>query len=536
MSKWSRLKKAKLISSLLSILIILIIIGLLLLKKNWTNIVNKQLKSKLEIPNHIINVEKSYIKLFSTTLIFNNISIKESENKNKTIPLKLDLSIDELEIQLFSIFSLLADNPLNKSKIKINDSNIFVELNTQKKDALKLKKHIKKLKIKRFELTDSNIQLIKKDELNLKVSIDKFHVKNMKLIEIEDKNFPFDFTDFQINLNDFFFKSEKSYYHYSFKNLKLNDSLKRLEIRKLKIIPDISSKEFFSKFTTQKSYTKLSIEKVNIDSYKLNNKEKDLDLFIPEIKLTSLVMSNLKDKNYRLDTSKIIPMPLEYLDKIKFQFRINQINASKMHYSYLEIPKEEEEAFKIYFSNCNVKIDNISNRYNSKEKEKQNLNINFMGYLLNKGKLQLNVKSNYSKPKDIHFKASLVNFDLQTLNSITQKSIGIKFRSGYCEKLQSTGYSENNILKGTVKFEYNKLNIAIENKKYNFRNRTLVSDIANIFIRKENPRKNGHLKIGHFEYYRNVHKNFINFIWKSNLSGIKKSIGLPGERRDRKTK
>jgi len=49
---------------------------------------------------------------------------------------------------------------------------------------------------------------------------------------------------------------------------------------------------------------------------------------------------------------------------------------------------------------------------------------------------------------------------------------------------------------------------------------------GNVYVRNDNPHKNGEFTEGMIYFERDTHKSIFNFLWKSIFSGIKSTIGV----------
>jgi hypothetical protein len=54
----------------------------------------------------------------------------------------------------------------------------------------------------------------------------------------------------------------------------------------------------------------------------------------------------------------------------------------------------------------------------------------------------------------------------------------------------------------------------------------VITDIANVLLPDDNPAYNGKLKKGIIYFQRDTTKGFLNYVWKSTLSGVKSSMGF----------
>ena len=78
---------------------------------------------------------------------------------------------------------------------------------------------------------------------------------------------------------------------------------------------------------------------------------------------------------------------------------------------------------------------------------------------------------------------------------------------------------------------YKKLKLRFYSRKKAQKSKGFFSPVANfmmnnILIKSNNPPFLGHMKKGIVYYERNPEKSFVNYLWKSNLSGILSTLGF----------
>ena len=122
--------------------------------------------------------------------------------------------------------------------------------------------------------------------------------------------------------------------------------------------------------------------------------------------------------------------------------------------------------------------------------------------------------------------------DFTHLNPIIFPALGMKFENGTLDGVQFNfkGNSKESEGELTMLFE----DLEVEIFKKNLSENKKVSWIANAFMKRSNPNKNGRTVTADINFERLKYKQFANYIWKSIQSGVVNSIMPFGKRRKTK--
>jgi hypothetical protein len=85
-------------------------------------------------------------------------------------------------------------------------------------------------------------------------------------------------------------------------------------------------------------------------------------------------------------------------------------------------------------------------------------------------------------------------------------------------------------------FKYEDCKVDLLNKTKKKGGNDLISFLANAFVIKSNNPANGDLREAKMAYTRDKNKSMINFWWKTILSGLKDTIGIPTQAENEKQK
>jgi hypothetical protein len=106
----------------------------------------------------------------------------------------------------------------------------------------------------------------------------------------------------------------------------------------------------------------------------------------------------------------------------------------------------------------------------------------------------------------------------------------VKISHGFVDKVKVSMVSANDATAvGGIEIFYRdlyvELDLITEGALKKLKNE-VITDIANVLLPDDNPAYNGKLKKGIIYFQRDTTKGFLNYVWKSTLSGVKSSMGF----------
>ena len=129
------------------------------------------------------------------------------------------------------------------------------------------------------------------------------------------------------------------------------------------------------------------------------------------------------------------------------------------------------------------------------------------------------------------FSAEAGKIDLTQFNPLTENALGLTIISGVGSLQVPMITGDDVYARGYVDFLYRKLKIRLYDRKKSQKSKSVISPFANFMmnsflVKSNNPPFLGHVKKGVVYFERKPQKSFINYLWKSNLSGILSTIGI----------
>lgn len=198
---------------------------------------------------------------------------------------------------------------------------------------------------------------------------------------------------------------------------------------------------------------------------------------------------------------------------------------------YGEYDKKSVLPGTVFFDRFNLNIQNITNLHPLPENN-NSIKLNLNAYLMGKARLDLDMGISYiGSDSNFWFSATTEQLDLTTLNPLTENLLGITIRSG-SGRVQESSVTANAVSsKGSMIFTYKKMKLGLYNRSKDHENKGMFAGITrflinDLIVASNNPKFARKPKTGEIYFKRDVQKSFINFTWKSLLSGIMSTAGF----------
>ena len=480
------------------------------------------------------NNEKIHVtvKKIEIDVLLQSISLKDVTVSLRDSTIQSNIIIEKIAIQHFSIYKYLKFGKINISKASIYKPRCFV----YKSDSF----HQVKNEMPKSNLTpDIHFSRIVIDGMYLEY-LDS--TKNNSLSTIQSMDFSF--SDININGDN---KTKKGrpisaeINYILFKQISSNqlDKMYNLNIGRMIFIPvkqalfidsisylPLSEKTIFFK---QMGYqTDRFI--VRAKSLLINLNYKNIFTILDSIHITHLTLLHpelivCRDRNYmrKLTIKSGIQ---ELLRNSKSSFQVDTFGIYNGRVQYEEIPKESIVASKIWFTNFNGRIMNISSSDTI-----NNLIVNANALLFGEGRLSTTLIFPYSNnSKSFICKGLLHNLSMKKLNPILEENLHVEIKEGNIRSMKFNFNAGNIQSNGSMQFIYDDLKIAVQNnesRKTSGIKEKIKSFMANkLLLNKSSESKKRHNDIVALHFVKDQTKFIFNYIVKTLLIGIKETIGI----------
>ena len=214
--------------------------------------------------------------------------------------------------------------------------------------------------------------------------------------------------------------------------------------------------------------------------------------------------------------------------KIPFQLTIDTIRFLNGYSKYEE--QTGDVPGYIFFDRMNSEVLNLSND-TAVLKNNRIISLEGNSRLMGKGLVKGHYRFDMLNPHDsVWWYGTLDSIDLKDINPMLSRLMPVKISHGFVDKVKVSMVSANDATAvGGIEIFYRDLYVDLdlitEGALKKLKNE-VITDIANVLLPDDNPAYNGKLKKGIIYFQRDTTKGFLNYVWKSTLSGVKSSMGF----------
>jgi hypothetical protein len=251
-------------------------------------------------------------------------------------------------------------------------------------------------------------------------------------------------------------------------------------------------------------------------------------VYADNIHATNNAIRIYRDNTQPMDSiKKVGRYPHQMIGKLPFPLYIKQLVAAKTFIQYKEKNLLSDTSGSLIFENSTLAFTNITN---NKDPVNKTMDLAFKGALLGQVPLQLNIKFYLEQiEKGKHQVTGNIQnpFKGEVLNKLTVPLGLVRIDKGTINGLSFNYMADNINAQGTLTIKYNDLKLSLLKKndsKGNFGKKGLMSLLANIVVRNNNP-NNNKLRQADVVYKRDEYKSFFNMLWKFVFTGMKDVMG-----------
>jgi hypothetical protein len=349
--------------------------------------------------------------------------------------------------------------------------------------------------------------------------------KNMKISERSTLRSILDSAKWNMQADDFAFKSKDNNYTISFNGLKVDKATSTASIRSLKVKPVQSEEAMTSKLTYQQDIYNIEMNEIKLLGVDINKFINESSLQIQEV-VMNLALKVYHDRSLKESpVSKVGKYPHQLLLHIDLPLNIQKAFLKNSMASYKERSKETQEIGHIFFTNIEGEVKNITNiplfiQPNSICK------LIGSGLLLGKAKCTTEWRLFLdSKNGQFELEGQVGSIDFKKFNPMT-KPLGLTTLEGQLHSIKFSMTGNDNGATGELSMLYSHLKL--ETFDFNLANHQFAikktkSALSNLFIKKNNP-SNGNTRLAKFSVERNIQKSFFNLVWKGVYDGVQNTI------------
>lgn len=447
---------------------------------------------------------------------------------SKEIELKTELNNFEIEGILY------VNNEIKIEKNILQKPTIYLDIkkneHQKKENNHQHQSNIEKITLGEFILNKgtisvSNIPLSVKELKDIDISLYQFEFSpstNQLDLEsvtasIPNISIPMDSGMYALNIEQFALNTHKSELNLDIKRISLDSKYPKFEFA----YQHPKNKDWFAL-----KVGSLQLGGINIDSL-LHKKVYGKGLYV-----NNTYLDNLKNQNIDIQHNQM-PMIYEGIYKLPIIFKIDSTFVQNFNVNYEELAKGAEKPGKIFFTNMNGSVSNLTNIPDSTN---QYLDLYADGYLMGTGHFDALWRIPASAQNDnFRLEADLSDFDLKELNQLISPMAPAAINSGYVSNLKFGADATSLGAHIEMKFLYNDLNISLWRQKGDqIKNKQLLSRLAGLLVKKSNPDKQKKApRTPSLEVVRDPYHSTFNYFWQILQPAVVESVGVPEKRQNR---
>ncbi len=492
----------------------------------WASVENIQLPESKNKKR--INIEKLLYDAGNRVLQAKNIRQYRSGNSQPLIDLK-NIHVDGLNTNAF-----ILDQQLVAGIIKCDGGLITVyKDNKQEKKGNKIiqfsSELIDQAKIRGIDLGNTKFVVIDQgnpDKAPFIINEVKFIVpESLKVTEGNTLNHILAEAGWQLYVGGFSLFTKDKLYKIDIDNIQLDNKKGNGRIGNISVKHILSTDEMVRQNIHQKDifdleFTKIEMQGIDFKELISNNKlEVNMMTLQPVLKIYN-------DRTLPPDTSsKVGKYPQQLIQDVETPLYIKKINIKNGLIAYTERSKLSALPGTVSFTNVNAAIDNVTNiseRIQSNATCKLTIQALFQGT----AKLSTEWKLPLAKTNaEFSIRGAVGSFHAAALNNLIEPLALVSIKKGEVNGVTFNITGDDHNAKGNSVVLYSDLKMELLKKTNTdeIKTRNVVSFIANMFVKNDNPQK-GTTRKGPIDQHRDIQRSFFNLLWKSIFNGINKTV------------
>ena len=429
-------------------------------------------------PNQSYNIEIKELRSDSLILKFNN-KIKKQK------PLSFSGRVEALE----KYSNFVSAFNIKRSSFHNIDLSIKNESDSSHNN----------FSINEIDVFTTNVGFSTSDSANL-------HLKELE-IDIKRKKFITADSLYEISSGDIYYNFAENY----------------IGIDSFYVKPRFNKDEFFKKAVYQTDIINVQGRKILFSGIDFQSLLLKKELIVSNIDIEAVNVSALRNKKYPFKHGVIKPLPAELIRGIKQSFFVDTISLVDSYVLFGEYVEGSEEPGTVHFTDISMTINHFSNMpslMNNPPVVKVAFQTKIMGNSLLTSNMEFPIHKN-----EFSFNGKTEQINFKDFNSMTQNLFGVSIKKGIGYFDIKGVFAGDSISKGSLIFHYKDLRVGLYDREKAQLNKGMAAPffsflVNDLLVRSNNPRFFGRTRMGLVYFERNKEKSFLNYIWKSLLSGM----------------
>lgn len=361
------------------------------------------------------------------------------------------------------------------------------------------------------------------DSLHNKFSIDEIDVFTTNVGFLTKDSANLHLKELEIDIKGKKFISSDSLYEFSSGDIYYNFAENYIGIDSFLVKPRFDKDEFFKKAVYQTDIINGQGRKILFSGIDFQSLLLRKELIVSNIDIEGIRVSALRNKKYPFKHGVIKPLPAEMIRGIKQKFFVDTISIVDSYVLFGEYVANSVEPGTVHFDDISMTINQFSNMpslMNNPPVVKVAFQSKLMGNSLLKSNLDFPIHKN-----EFSFSGKTEQINFNDFNSMTQNLFGVSIKKGKGYFDIKGVFAGDSISTGSLIFHYKDLRVGLYDREKAQLNKGMAAPffsflVNDLLVKSNNPRLFGRTRTGLVYFERNKEKSFLNYIWKSLLSGM----------------
>ncbi|MEX2350205.1 MAG: hypothetical protein WD554_04945 [Flavobacteriaceae bacterium] len=293
---------------------------------------------------------------------------------------------------------------------------------------------------------------------------------------------------------------------------------KQLQIKDLHIKTQYSKTELSKVLEKERDHMDAEMPSLVIEGFGVTSKDSIIHVQGSSTTIKDPTLNVYRDKLVADDPS-IKPLYSKSLRELPFALTLDSLFIKNGGIVYEEKVKSGQPPGKVYFSDLNAAIGNMSNTYAKGEKE---TTIDITTTFMENSPLEVDWHFDINNTDDqFQFTGHLGSIEAKHLNSFAKASLNVNLE-GTLRQTYFNIHGNNNDSRIDMRLEFDNFKIEVLDKKD--KKNWLFSAVANIFVKRDSDSNKNDFKEGDATATRNKDKSYFNYIWISIQAGLKEIL------------
>jgi hypothetical protein len=466
--------------------------------------------------------------------------MKRGQSRHKRL---MDLYMPTIKIEGVDIFKILLKRELNIGHVFIRDGKFKVlggegtavpKLDPPGQPGTPGIPALKSFRIDTLALDNCSFQMVRaaSGTPGRPLSDFSFHLKdlNIRLLRVppgKGAAASFDWHHMVLTVRDLNWLLPDRMYRLKCGQLTLHGGQSRLHLRQVEWQPLYQKHQFSRQRGYQTDRVHLLIPELSLTGLRLPPSMDKHRLCCTTLDIDSPELTIFRDRRLPRRSDPLPKkLPQQLLGDLNVTVNIKTVNIINGFISYEEHPRDSTSSGQIFFDQLEGQIQNVTNDRvlpDRKTRLSLRLSTRLMGRSPFRIHMNMPLKHRYNY---FTFGGSLDRVVLPDLNPVLMPLTRLRIEKGVVESLGFFGMANEDYAEGTVRLFYHDLKVSVLDKKIPHRKKKLRSFILNQIIRSQNPGGNRTFRVGKMYWRRKKSQSFINYLWKTLITGLKSSVGL----------